>query len=91
MEKCLELSVKFSENTLSGLLFGDDFVQVAETGSALQKLIDIVHNYSKHGHFEANVKQCAAVIFSKVGKVLGGWVWDGESLPVSDSYCYLGI
>ena len=33
-------------NTLSGLLFADDFVGVAKTRSALQKLIDIVHNYS---------------------------------------------
>ena len=47
IEKCLELGVKFSENTLSGLLFVDDFVGVGETGSALLSLIDIVHNYSK--------------------------------------------
>ena len=30
IEKCLELSVKFSENTLSTLLFADDCVGVAE-------------------------------------------------------------
>ena len=47
IEKCLELGVKFSENTLSGLLFVEDFVGVGETGSALLSLIDIVHNYSK--------------------------------------------
>ena len=72
-EKCLELGVKFSENTLSGLLFADDFVGIAETGSALQKLIDAVHNYSNCWRFEANLK-CAVVIFSEVGKVSGGWV-----------------
>ena len=44
IEKCLELGVKFSENTLSDLLFTDGFVEVAETGSALQKIIGIVHN-----------------------------------------------
>ena len=48
IEKCPKLGVKFSENTLSGLLFTDDFVGLAKTGSALQKLIDTVHNYSKH-------------------------------------------
>ena len=56
IEECLELGVELSENTLSGLLFANDFVGLAETGSALQKLIDIVHNYSKHWHFESNVK-----------------------------------
>ena len=43
IDKFLMLGVKFSESTLSGLLFADDFVGLAETGSALQKLIE-VHN-----------------------------------------------
>ena len=29
--------------------------------------------------------------FSKAGKDCGGWFWGGESLPILDSYCYLGI
>ena len=37
IETCPELDVKFSENTWFGLLFADDFVGVAETGSALKK------------------------------------------------------
>ena len=41
-EKCPELGVKFSKNKMSGLLFSDDFVGLAETGPALQSLIDIV-------------------------------------------------
>ena len=45
IEKYSELGVEFSENTLSGHLFADDFVELAETESALQKLIDIVHIY----------------------------------------------
>ena len=65
IEKCLELGVKFSENTLSTLLFADDFLGVAETRSVLQSVIDIVDNYSKRWHFEANVKKHAVVIFQK--------------------------
>ena len=30
-----------------GILLADNFVELAETGSALQTLIDTVHNYSK--------------------------------------------
>ena len=91
IEKCQELGVKFSENAFSCLLFANDFVGLANTESPLQELIHIIHNYSKHWHFEANVNKCAVVISSKVGEVSGGWVGGGESLPVLDSYCYLWI
>ena len=65
VEKCLELGIKFSENTLSGRLFADDIVGIVKTGSAVQKLLDIAHNYSKCWHFEVNVKNCAVVIFQE--------------------------
>ena len=80
-----ELGVKFSKNTLSGLMFASTFVGIAETGPALQRLIDIVHNYSKCWCFEASVKKCAVVVFSKLGKVSSVWVWAGESLPILES------
>ena len=54
--KCPELVVKFSNNKMSDLLFANAFVGVAETGRALQSLIDIVYNYSKRWRFEAIVK-----------------------------------
>ena len=44
IEKGPELGVNFFKNKLSGLLFADDFVGIAETGRALQSLIDIVYN-----------------------------------------------
>ena len=47
IEKHPEIGVKFSENTMSGFLFADDFVGIAETGLALQILVNIVYNYSK--------------------------------------------
>ena len=48
---------KFFKYKLSGFLFADDFVGIAETGRALQGLIDIVYNYTKRWQFEANVKK----------------------------------
>ena len=76
---------------MSSFLFADNFVGIAETESALQILIDTVHNYNKHWRFEATVKKCAAVVFSKTRKGLGRWVWRDERLPILDSYCYLAI
>ena len=61
-----ELGAIFSKNQMSGLLFADDFVELAETGSSLQILINIVHNYSKRWQFECNIK-CATVVFSNKG------------------------
>ena len=63
-----KLGVKFSQK-ISGLLFSNDFVGIAKTKSALQRLINTVHNYSKCWHFEANVKKCAIVVFFKNRKV----------------------
>ena len=76
---------------MSGLLFADDFVGLAETGTALQSLIDVVYNCSKRCRFEANVKKSTVVIFSQLENFWSKWVWGQESLPVLDSYCYLVI
>ena len=74
IKKYQQVGVKFSENRISGFLFADDFVALAETGPALRSLIDVVYNYSKHWRFEANVKKSAIVIFSKPGNFLDKWV-----------------
>ena len=39
IEKCPELGINFSENTLAGLQFANEFVGFAEIGSALQNLL----------------------------------------------------
>ena len=77
IQKCLELGVKFTENTLSSLLFDDEFVRVGKTRLASPKLINIIHNYSKHWHFEPSVKSVLVFFFFKAGKFSGGWVWFG--------------
>ena len=42
---CSELGVKFSENTMSSFLLTNDVVGIAENGSALQSLIDVIDIY----------------------------------------------
>ena len=87
-----ELGVKFSKTKMSGLLFADDYVGLAETRRALQSLIDIVYNYSKRWRFEAILKKkCHCSIFKNRKRISGKWVWGDESLPILDSYCYLGV
>ena len=91
IKKVPQLGVKFFDSKMSGLLFADNFLGLAETGPALQNMIDVVHNYSKRWRFEANIKKSAVVIFFKSAALSSGWVWGQVSLPVLDSYCYLGI
>ena len=51
---------------MSGLLFADNFVGLAESNTTLQSLIDITQNYSRHSCFEANIQKCALVVFSRL-------------------------
>ena len=85
--------LKFSENKMPGLLFADDFVQLAKSRQALTKLVRyctyrpiIIVNI---GILKTTLK--CTVVLSKLGNHSGTWVWGHESLPVLDSYCYLGI
>ena len=71
--------------------FSDDFVKVAESKSALQIMITIVYNYSRRWHFDANIKKCAVVVFSKLGDTSGKWFCGNEELLILDSYHYFGI
>jgi hypothetical protein len=58
------LGVKISENeTLETLFFADDIVLFTNNRYDLQKLLKIVHKYSKKWRFEINVKKSSVVMF----------------------------
>ena len=65
LDRCPQLGVGFSGGHVSGWLFADDFVRLAETGPALQCLVDVVFNCGGRWRFEAGVGGCAVVGFSK--------------------------
>lgn len=45
----------------------------------------VIHNYSKHWHFETSVEVCRRNFIQNMDEV-----WGGESLPILDSCGYLG-
>ena len=49
------------EDTVSGLMFADDFVEISETPEGLQNLIEKALEYARKWRVAANVKQCAVV------------------------------
>ena len=73
-EKCSKLGVKFSKKqTVRCSICQLVCRSIVETKSTLRKLIDIVHYYSKHSHFETNVKKRALLcFFQKWAKFLVG-------------------
>ena len=53
-------------------MFADDFVCVSESKDQLQKLIDVVHAYSRKWRLKANVSKSAVMVFSRES-VDGAW------------------
>ena len=54
---------------MSSLLFVNDFVGLAETGQALQSLIDVAYHNRICWGFEANIKVFSHNFFSKLGNL----------------------
>ena len=50
------------EDTVSGLVFADDFVRISETAEALQKQMEKALEYTRKWGVAANVKKCAVVV-----------------------------
>ena len=88
--------VTMREDTVSGLMFADDFVGISETSKGLQDQIEkalVKNEYTKKWRVTANVKKCAVVACNKdeVNLVNFKWKWGGDELPIVDQYTYLGV
>ncbi|MEP2874451.1 MAG: reverse transcriptase domain-containing protein [Hyphomicrobiales bacterium] len=85
--------VTVGEDTVSGLMFADDFVGISETPEGLQKQIEKALEYTRKWRVTANVKKCAVVVCNedKVNPVNFSWKWGEDELPIVDQYTYLGV
>ena len=73
--KRVELEIQLSSGkTFGGMLFADDFIGVSDSKESLQKLIDVLYNYSycSKWRLRANVIKRAVMVFSK-DAVNGCW------------------
>ena len=50
------------EDTVSGLMFADDFVGISEAPEGLQKQIEKALEYTRKWSVTANVKKCGVVV-----------------------------
>ena len=85
--------VTAGEDTMSGLMFADDFVGISETPEGLQKQIGKALEYTRKWRVTANVKKCAVVVCNedRVNPVAFKWKWGEDELPIVDQYTYLGV
>ena len=72
------------------LCYADDVVLLAETGPALQSLIDSMHLYCTDIGFTISVAKTEVVIFHG-SSLRGTWSVGGQILPRAESFKYLGI
>ena len=82
------------EDTVSGVMFADDFVGVSESPEGLQKQIEKALEYTRKWRVTANLKRCAAVVVCNEGKVNPVTFkrkWGEDELPMADQYTYLGV
>ena len=85
--------VKVGEDMVSGLMFADDFVGLAETPEGLQTQIEKALEYTRKWRITANINKSAVLICNEDNKnpVEFKWKWGEEELPIVDQYTYLGV
>ena len=81
------------EDTVSGLMFADDFVGISETPKGLHNQIEEALEYTRKWKVTANVKTCAVVVYNedKVNPVNFKCTWGEDEVPIVDQYTYLGV
>ena len=85
--------VTVGEDTVSGLMFADDFVGISETPEGLQKQIEEALEYTRKWRVTANVKKCAVVVCieDKVNPVNFSWKWGEDEMVIVDQHTYRGV
>ena len=74
------------------LLFADDLVLIGSSRKDLQKLLDVVFQYSTKWRFQFNVAKCKVLIFRGRGILKeDALLMGGTELGQVDSYKYLGL
>jgi len=79
--------IMWASKKLSILLFADDVVLMAEED--MDKMLKVVHEYSKEWRFQFNAQKCKVMANRK--KSQGDWMIGGEKVAEVESFVYLGV
>ena len=81
--------IRWASKKLSILLFADDVVLMAEEEEDMEKMLKVVHEYSKEWRFQFNAQKCKVMANRK--KKEGEWMIGGEKVAEVESFVYLGV
>ena len=76
------------------MLWADDLVLLALNKEALQKQLNVLHDYCVEWELSVNMKKTAVMVFNKTGKILNcsrGLTFNNTEIDTVRSYCYLGV
>ena len=79
--------VTMGEDTVSGLVFADDFVGISEKPEGREKQTEKALECTRKWRVTAMVKKCAVVVCNEdsVNPVTFKWKWVEEELPIVDN------
>lgn len=92
-----DVGVDLGGELLRLLLYADDLTLLASSAADLQRLLQCLQEFCDTYQMRVNVAKCAVVVFGKRRAVpgqhfpVGGWVYDGQPVPVVPQFRYLGI
>ena len=81
--------IRWADKKLSILLFADDVVLMAEEESDMDKMLKVVHTYSKEWRFQFNAQKCK--VMANRARKEGSWKMGEEKIAEVDSFVYLGV
>lgn len=82
----------FGTSQISGLLFADDLVLIANNPTHLQKSMDAVSKWAAYHEMSFGLSNCGVMRFSPTpAPRLRTFHLQGEMVPIVDEYTYLGV
>ena len=84
--------VQIGEQLVRLLLYADDLALLAEKPVQLQQLLLVLHQFCTEFDLEVNVSKTEIVVFGKKPySGSKGWCYNGQIVPVSHEFKYLGL
>ena len=76
---------------INGLMYADDLVLISESENGLQRLLDILHNYTRKWFLQVNKSKTKYMRIYRFKSAPIHTMYFGETpLEKTDEYCYLG-
>lgn len=84
-----------SDAKIPGLMFADDLVTLSADGESMKGMTDHISEWTTENEMAVGIQKCGVMAVGGKGPPLDGrattWVINGETVPVVETYKYLGV